>query len=259
MAKAEYGIQMYSLRDVTPTSLRDTLKLVSEMGYKYIEFAGFFDNSASDVRAWLDEYGLVASGTHTGLAKLTPDTIDETIRYHKVIGCENLIVPGCDWSTRDLADGVIDALNAAQKKLAENGIRLGYHNHSREFFPNECGIVFEDEVIARTQVELEIDTFWLYNAGVDVIPYLEAHKDRIRVIHVKDGIASAPESKSFDLVNEGVSGRSLGSGNAPVSAVRKWAIANDVLMVVESEGLNPTGPEEVKRCIDYLHSLDAQD
>lgn len=259
MAKAEYGIQMYSLRDVTPTSLRDTLKQVSEMGYKYIEFAGFFDNSAEDVRAWLDEYGLVASGTHSGLAKLAPDVIDETIAYHKTIGCENLIVPGCDWSTRELADGVIDTLNAAQKKLAENGIRLGYHNHSREFFPNEAGIVFEDEVIARTSVELEIDTFWLFNTGIDVIPYLEAHKDRIRVVHVKDGIPSAPEHKSFADVHNGVSGRSLGSGNAPVAAVRKWAIANNVLMVVESEGLDPTGPAEVGRCIDYLHTLDAQD
>lgn len=259
MAKVEYGLQMYSLRDVTRADLRASLKQVADMGYKYIEFAGFFDNSASDVRAWLDEYGLVASGTHTGLAALAPDTIDATIAYHKAIGCENLIVPGCDWSTKELADGVIDTLNTAQKKLAAHGIRLGYHNHSREFFPNEVGIVFEDEVIARTSVELEIDTFWLFNTGIDVIPYLEAHKDRIRVIHLKDGIPSAPEHKSFAAVHTGVVGRSVGAGKAPIAAVRAWAIANNVLMVIESEGLDPTGPEEVKRCIDHLHTLDAQD
>jgi len=33
-------------------------------------------------------------------------------------------------------------------------------------------------------------------------------------------------------------------------------LKNDVLMVIESEGLEPTGPEEVKRCIDYLRTLD---
>ena len=49
----------------------------------------------------------------------------------------------------------------------------------------------------------------------------------------------------------------IGSGDAPVEAVRAWAIANNVLMVIESEGLDPTGPEEVKRCIDFLRSLEA--
>ena len=259
MAKTEYGIQMYSLRDVSEGSLRDALRLVSEMGYKYVEFAGLFDNRAEDVRAWLEEYGLVASGTHVSLSKLAPEVIDETIRYHKVIGCDNFIVPACKWSTRELTDEVIKTLNLAQKKLAENGIRLGYHNHSREFFPNEYGIVFENEVIERTRAELEIDIFWLYNAGIDVIPYLEAHKDRIRVIHIKDGIPCPEENRNYSAVHSDVRDCALGEGSAPVAAARQWAIANNVLIVVESEGLDPTGPEEVRRCIDHLRVLDAQD
>lgn len=254
--KTEYGIQMYSVRDITSDSLRDALKKVAEMGYKYIEFAGFFDNSAEEVKSWLDEYGLVCSGTHTGTDAISAENIDETIRYHKAIGCKNLIVPGCDWSTPEKADGVINTLNDAQKKLAENGIALGYHNHSREFFPTADGIVFEDEIINRTSAELEIDTFWLFNTGMDVIPYLEAHKDRIRVIHVKDGTPSPAENKNYDDVHTGVRGYSLGSGEAPVKAVTDWAKKNNVLMVVESEGLEPTGLEEVKRCIDYLRTLD---
>ena len=256
MAKTEYGIQMYSIRDITKDSMRKALEEVAAMGYKYIEFAGFFDYLPEQIKCWLDEFGLVCSGTHTGMAAIAPDKLDETIRYHKIIGCENLIVPGCDWSTRALADGVIDTLNAAQKKLAANGIRLGYHNHSREFFPNEAGIVFEDEVIARTSAELEIDTFWLFNTGLDVISYLEAHKDRIRVIHLKDGIPSAAESKNFAHVHDGVKGLSVGSGQAPIQKIREWANKNGVLMVIESEGLDPTGLEEIKRCIDYLKTLD---
>ena len=108
------------------------------------------------------------------------NTSDETIKYHKAIGCDNLIVPGCDWTSVEKANSIIELLNQADKKLAENGIRLGYHNHSREFFPTADGIVFEEEIIERTNVELEIDTFWLFNAGIDVIEYLEAHKDRIK-------------------------------------------------------------------------------
>lgn len=256
MKKTEYGIQMYSVRDAVEVSMRDSLKQVADLGYKYIEFAGFYGNKAEDVKAWLDEFGLIASGTHTGTEALAPDVIDETIRYHKAIGCDNLIVPGCDWSTSEKSDEVLALLNAAQKRLAENGITLGYHNHSGEFFPTADGTVFEDEVIGKTSVELEIDTFWLFNTGRDVIPYLEEHKDRIKVIHLKDGIPSADTCKNYEHVHDGVVGKSVGSGEAPVDDVRDWAIRNNVLMVIESEGLDPTGLEEVGRCIKYLRTLD---
>lgn len=256
MARTEYGLQMYSVRDITPDSLKDALKKVADLGYKYIEFAGFFDNKAEDVKAWLDENGLVCSGTHTGMDAILPEKIDETIAYHKAIGCDMLIVPGCDWTSVEKANWVIDTLNSAQKKLAENGIKLGYHNHSREFFPTADGIVFEDEIINRTSVVLEIDTFWLFNTGRDVIPFLEEHKDRIKLVHLKDGIPSADENKNFDHVHDGVKGLSVGSGKAPVKAVREWAIKNNVLMVIESEGLDPTGLEEVGRCISFLRTLD---
>lgn len=256
MSKVEYGLQMYSLRDITKENLKDALRQVAEMGYKYIEFAGFFDNKAEDVKAWLDEYGLVCSGTHTGRAPLEDDQIDATIAYHKAIGCKNLIIPGMDWSTRELLDDNIALMNKAQKKLAENGITLGYHNHSREFLTTPYGLVIEDEIIRRTSVELQIDTWWIYNAGIDPVAYCETYKDRIRVIHLKDGIAAKPECRNYEHCHDGVKGKSVGSGEAPILAVRDWCLKNDVLMVIESEGLDPTGPEEVRRCIDYLRTLD---
>lgn len=256
MGRVEYGLQMYSLRDITKENLKDSLRQVAEMGYKYVEFAGFFDNKAEDVKAWLDEYGLVCSGTHTGRAPLEADQLDETIAYHKAIGCTNLIIPGMDWSTQEKLDDNIALMNAVQPKLAENGITLGYHNHSREFMVTPYGKVIEDEIINRTSVELQIDTWWAYNAGVDPVEYCEKLKDRIRVIHLKDGIAAKPECRNYEHCHDGVSGKSVGSGEAPILAIRDWCLKNDVLMVIESEGLDPTGPEEVKRCIDYLRTLD---
>lgn len=252
----EYGIQMYSVRDVAKEDLHTALRKVAELGYRYVEFAGFFDHTAEDVKAWLDECGLICSGTHTKLDQLTPDKIDATIAYHQTIGCKNLIVPSATWSPEDVLEANLALMKEAQKKLAAAGIALGYHNHSKEFFENPCGKVIEEELIARTDVELEVDTFWAFNAGLDPVEFLEAHKDRIHVIHLKDGIPSAPDCKSYEHVHEGVQGKALGEGKAPVEKVRAWAIANGVRMVVESEGLDPTGPEEVGRCIRYLRSLE---
>ena len=69
----KYGIQMYSLRDITPSDLDGALKAVADMGYEMVEFAGFFGHSAEDVKAMLDKYGLVCSGTHSGLYDLLND------------------------------------------------------------------------------------------------------------------------------------------------------------------------------------------
>ena len=252
-----YGLQMYSVRDLTGTDLREALSRVAAMGYHYVEFAGFFDYPAAQIKAWLDEFGLEVSGTHTGMDQITPDTIEETIAYHKAIGCTDLIVPGAKWNTPEEMEATLAALNYAEKRLAEEGITLGYHNHSKEFYPTPYGKVTEDEVIARTDVKLEIDTFWLFNAGIEPVAYCEAHKDRIRVIHLKDGVIPKGVVRDWSTAHKDVKGVSLGSGDAPVARVRDWALQNGVLMVVESEGLDPTGLEEVERCIQYLRTLEA--
>ena len=106
------------------------------------------------------------------------------------------------------------------------------------------GSTIHSELEKRTNVDFEIDTFWAFNAGVDPLAILERLKDRIHVIHLKDGY-------------RGGRGMSLGEGEAPVAAVRQKAIDMGLLMVVESESLTPDGISEVKRCIDYLASLES--
>ena len=256
MAKAAYGLQLFSIRDVSEVSLKEALRQTAEMGYSFVEFAGFFNNPAEDVASWLKEYGLTCSGTHTGMGEIKPETIEATIAYHKTIGCQNLIVPGARWDTPEDMEKYIGRLNEAQKKLAAAGITLGYHNHSKEFFPTPYGKVVEDEIIRRTSVLLEFDIFWVYNAGLDPVALLEKYQDRVRVLHLKDGRIVSPENRNYQNAHNGAVGTALGEGQAPVKAVRDWALQNGVQIVVESEGLDPTGPAEVGRCIRYLQALD---
>lgn len=48
------------------------LEKVAQMSYKYVEFAGFFDYMPEQIKLWLDEFGLVCSGTHTGRTRSLP-------------------------------------------------------------------------------------------------------------------------------------------------------------------------------------------
>ncbi len=239
----EYGLQMFSMRDLAKENLLAALEKAAEIGYKGIEFAGFFGFSAEEVKAKLDELGLSAWGTHTGTAALTDDVIAETIAYHKTIGCEKLIIPGHDLSTAAKIDEFVDLVNKAQPILAEAGIKLGYHNHSHEFVPNEDGQIIYDELLSRTTMQLELDTYWAYNAKKNPTEMMEALAPRLYSIHIKDG-------------NSEGHGYPLGMGTAPVDKVYAKAVEMGVPMVVESETLTPDGATEADICFKHLKSLE---
>ncbi|MBO5111314.1 MAG: sugar phosphate isomerase/epimerase [Clostridia bacterium] len=235
----EYGIQMYSIRDMAEKDLDAALGAVATIGYKYVEFAGFFGHTAEEVKAMLDKYGLKVSGTHTQMSELEED-LEAMIQYHKTIGNTNIIIPGYNLSTKERIDAFVDLCNAIGPRLAEDGIRFGFHNHSGEFYPVD-GVIPEVEIETRTGMMLELDTFWAFNAGEDPIAWMKRlHEEgKLCVIHLKDGF-------------KGGRGVALGEGEAPVAAVRALAEELGVTIVVESEGLDPTGREEVERCFRYL-------
>jgi sugar phosphate isomerase/epimerase len=215
------------------------------MGYSFVEFAGFMGLSAKEIRKMLDDDGLYVSGTHTGWQEVAND-FDKTVEYHKTIGNKNIIIPGADLGTKAKLDAFIDFINEYQPKLAAQGITLGYHNHSHEFQPTPEGYLIHTELEKRTKVNFEIDTYWAYVAGLDPVATVTRLKDRVHVIHLKDGSREGQ-------------GSSLGLGTAPVAAVRKLAIDLGITIVVESENLQPDGISEVKRCIDWLKAQDAAD
>ena len=71
------------------------------------------------------------------------------------------------------------------------------------------------------------------------IELMERLKDRLKVIHIKDGYANGE-------------GMPLGQGTAPVAEVYKKAVELGIPMVVESETLKPSGMEEARICIEFL-------
>ena len=233
-----YGLQLYSLRDITKKNLKGALKKVSKMGYKMVESAGFFGHSAKKVRKWLDKYGLEICSTHTGIDLLEKD-FDANIEYHKALGCKDLIIPWAPFNTKDELDALVDKINEWLPKAKEAGITLHYHNHHSEFLPNEDGQIAIEELAKRTDINFEIDTYWAYVAGQNPLEVLDKYDSRIKFIHLKDGY-------------ENHEGKSLGQGTAPVLDVLRKAEQMKKTIVVESEGLDPTGIEEVGRCMEFL-------
>lgn len=239
----EYGLQLYSVRDAMEKDVKGTLKRVAEIGYKQVEFAGFFGVDAPTMKSWLDEFGLRVSGTHTNIYELN-NNYDEIVNYHKVIGCNNLIMPWADTSTPEKIAELLDLIKIYQPRLKADGITLGYHNHDHEFHVQKDGTLPYAILELCTDVQLEVDTYWAFMAGMDPLAVMERLKDRIHFIHLKDGT----------LQREG---RPLGTGEAPVAAVIQKAKELGFDMIVESENLQPDGLTEVDNCFSYLKTIEA--
>src|ERR1700690_187774 len=76
------GVQLYSVRDAIALDFDGTLAKVAEVGYKNVELAGFslddgqipyFGKTPRELRAALDQHGLIASSTHVNFKSLSPE------------------------------------------------------------------------------------------------------------------------------------------------------------------------------------------
>lgn len=235
----KYGLQMYSVRDAAEKDLLGTLEKVAALGYHYAEFAGFFGYSAEAVRDKLLECGMEVSSTHTGMQELADDVIGETIRYHKTLGNRLIVLPWADLDNQQKLDDFVAQTEKVQARLADEGIRLGYHNHAHEFKPNADGSCIWEQLEERTRLDLEIDTYWAFVGGRDPLEMMERLKERVRIIHIKDGLVDG-------------SGRPLGMGEAPAAAVYRKAVELGDRLIVESETCQPSGLEEARVCMAFL-------
>ena len=236
-----YGIQLYSVKDFMAKDVKETIAEIGKMGYKVVEAAGFYDYSAEDFKKFCDDAGVVCASTHSNLGQLDED-FDGMVKYLKTIGCTRYILPWAPLGTKAEIDSTVEKINKYQPMLEKEGIELMFHNHWVEFVPNADGLIPHVELQKRTNIKFQIDVYWAYRGLVNPIYVLETLKDRISVIHLKDGTMAQ--------------GKPLGQGTTPIFEVVAWAKKNGVDMVVENEPTAERQMIEAKECIDYLFTLD---
>src|SRR6201990_3312521 len=78
--KERVGVQLYSVRDAMKADPAGSLKKLADMGYKYVEHAGygngkFYGFGAKEFKALLDGYGLKMHSGHTRLDAKDYDNI----------------------------------------------------------------------------------------------------------------------------------------------------------------------------------------
>jgi len=242
--KIPIGLQLYSVRHQCEKDLPGVIKAVADMGYKGVEFAGYYDRSASELRKLLDDHGLVCCGTHAKRPTINPDQLEATIEFNKTLGNKYLVVPSISCKTKAAWLEEAKYFNEAADRVKSHGMLVGYHAHGHDFQPIEGEIpwhLFFGNT--KKEVIMQLDTGNCLGGGADPVEVLKKYPGRATTIHLKEH-GGPPEAV-------------IGGGDV------KWAEIFDFCekegatewYIVEHERKQPDPLAEVKRCLEALKGM----
>ena len=215
MKKFGVGVQLYSVRGDMEKDFEGTLKKIADMGYEYVEFAGYYGKTSAEIKAILDNLGLKCVSVHQGVEFFDNDP-QGAVNYLKGFGVKYVVIPWYD--KRKLEDDaawadVAAKFNAASALLQANGMQLLYHNHDFEYKKLPDGRYIHDRIMADVQgLDPEFDTCWVHYAGIDPTTVIKNYKGRVNVVHLKDfACTKLGGGPVYALIDE--NGKAQGGGN----------------------------------------------
>lgn len=253
------GLQLYSVRDAMAKDVPGTLERVRDMGYEYVEFAGYFGYTAEKMRQMLDELGLKCVSVHQGYRDLL-EKPEETISYLKTLGVRYFVVPHMGRENHKGGNNFENTVKEFQqiaKLLKSVDMKLLYHNHEFEFEKYEDKFLLDwlFETVGYENLGTEIDTCWVKYAGYSPEVYIEKHAGRTDVLHIKDFVGTTGLGKTLE--ENHFSMRPVGEGiqdwNAILSAAEKSG--TKYYIVEQDDYFDTNSLDAAKRSREFLQSI----
>lgn len=212
------GLQLYTVRSAMQQDVEATLARVAAIGYREVEFAGYFGRPPRQVASLLSANGLTAPATH-----LSQDVMrkrwDEALDESATIGHRWVVVPSIAAAERGTLDNykrVAAEFNVAAARAKARGLSFAYHNHDFELKPlgGTSGLDVLLQECDPALVSFELDLYWLAKGGRDAVRFVTQHPGRFPLVHVKDmatngamaevGKGQLPFQRIFDAARGGI-------------------------------------------------------
>ncbi|TLU65717.1 sugar phosphate isomerase/epimerase [Thalassotalea litorea] len=189
-APLKISAQLHSVKDELSRDFDKTLSELAKMGFSGVEFAGRYGpyvNNPDGLKKRLAELQLKVSGVHVPLQQLRGDAGARNLRFYQRIGAETVIIPH-DIRVNDpnKIDELINELNKISSIAQGYGLKLGYHNHAKEFDTYLSGSYW-DYLNTHTDnaVVMQLDVGWARFAKQDPVQLLTQHPNRTLTTHFK--------------------------------------------------------------------------
>ncbi len=199
------GLQLYTVRNEMEKDFEGSLAKVAQIGYKEVEFAGYFGRTPQQVKEILKKNRLKTPSSHIGLNLFEQD-LPKTLETGKILGQKYLVCPSLPEARRKTVDDfkkLAELFNRLGAECKKAGMGFAYHNHNFEFQPIEGQMPY-DLLLQNTDpklVQMEMDLYWVVKAGQDPVQFFEKHPGRFALVHVKD-MDTTPQ-KGFAEVGRG--------------------------------------------------------
>lgn len=285
----EVGINLFSLPKMLEQDLEASFALLQQLGYKKIEFfgpytfsteaakskwavtakavgfsgSGFFGKDSNSIKQLLQKHGMTAPSLHTDLDTLRSNMSGLAEAAH-ILGSKYVVLPAIPDAERQHLDGykrMADDFNRIGADAKSKGISFAYHNHGYGLSSME-GQLPLDIIFNQTDPSLvffEMDLYWTTAGGADPIALLKQHKDRYKLMHVKDMKQKVRFSGDGGNAKQWIElwdyMTTAGDGILDLPNIIKTAKANGVEhFIVEQDTVK--SPEIALKCsIDYLKTL----
>ena len=185
----QISVQLYTVRNELAADPLSTLKSIASYGIKFVELGGLNRETVKDWLGYLDETGLKVSGAHYGLGEF--EKPDELFEVMNLLGCKTIIMPWISsdqYASLDTIKAFSDQLNSAGSKAHAAGFDYLYHNHDFEIreIDGKSGLEHIMDLVPASNMNFEVDVAWVRVGGKNEVDFINAHADRVKMLHLKD-------------------------------------------------------------------------
>jgi len=254
--KRKIGIQLYTVRGELKSGIDAVIAKLASVGYEQVEMFGYnngqyFGKSMKEMAALLKQYNLTSPSAHIGLNEFlyqgNDDAWKKAIEDAHIIGNNYMVIPWIEPAHRKSLDDykkIVARVNRAAELTTASGLKFAYHNHAFEFekFGDTSGYDLLLNETDKNMVKMELDLYWVYNAGKDPFELFKQHPGRFVMWHVKD-MDKNDKNKQTEV----------GNGSIDFKAIFKKAKQSGLeYFFVEQENYDVSPYDSIEKSIRYV-------
>jgi sugar phosphate isomerase/epimerase len=216
-----YGVQIATVRREATQDLAQLLRTLHQIGFTQVELhSAVYSHPAATLRQMIEDAGLHAPAGHFAISD-----IETKLDYARELGLQYMVamLPRPSPETLDQYRTVATQLNQVGASVRNHGMQFALLFHNHELMPQNGSSGFA-ELMKHTDpalVSLEVDIYWIAQAGLDPAAFLREHKDRAKLLHLKDRLAGFPSSYTTGADSD--HSTELGKGTIPWPALLRQA------------------------------------